>query len=381
MIVRHADLGRVRTALRRSPIVLVVGPRQAGKSTLAREAAGDDAILFDLEHPRHAERLSDPLLTLEPLRGLVIIDEAQHAPHLFPVLRYLADRPDLPARFLVLGSASPELVGLSSESLAGRVEIVELGGFRLADVGASESDRLWQHGALPEAFVRDADDSVAWRRAYIDTFLTRDLAQLGVRTPAAEMRRFWTMLAHYHGQTWNGAELGRALGHDVKWIRRSLDTLSDALVVRQLLPWFENVGKRVVKSPKIYVRDSGVLHTLLDLDRSESLLDHPKVGASWEGFVVEQIAAMVPGTPLYFWGTQAGAEIDLFFTHDGRRIGIEIKRTSTPKVTPSMRSATVDLRLDRLVVIYPGTERYALAPGIEAVPITELADGPDALLT
>ena len=216
--------------------------------------------------------------------------------------------------------------------------------------------------------------------AYIDTFLTRDLAQLGVRTPAAEMRRFWTMLAHYHGQTWNGAELGRALGHDVKWIRRSLDTLSDALVVRQLLPWFENVGKRVVKSPKIYVRDSGVLHTLLDLDRSESLLDHPKVGASWEGFVVEQIAAMVPGTPLYFWGTQAGAEIDLFFTHDGRRIGIEIKRTSTPKVTPSMRSATVDLRLHRLVVIYPGTERYALAPGIEAVPITELADGPDALL-
>lgn len=381
MIGRPDDLDRVRTALRRAPVVLLVGPRQAGKSTLAQQAADHDATLFDLEHPRHAERLSDPMLALEPLRGLVIIDEAQHAPGLFPTLRYLADRPGDPARFLVLGSASPELVGLTAESLAGRVEIVELGGLRLADVGADATERLWQQGALPEAFVREADDSAAWRRAYIETFLTRDLAQLGVRTPTAEMRRFWTMLAHYHGQTWNGAELGRALGVDAKTVRRRLDALSDALVVRQLLPWFENVGKRVVRSPKIYVRDSGVLHTLLDLDVPESVLDHPKVGASWEGFVVEQIAAMLPGTPLYFWATQAGAEIDLFFIHRGRRVGVEIKRASTPKLTPSMRIAMADLRLDRLVVVYPGNERYPLSPLVEVVPLAQLTSGPGALLT
>jgi predicted AAA+ superfamily ATPase len=381
MIDRTADLARVERALSRSAIVLVVGPRQAGKSTLARQAvAGQDVATFDLENPRHAERFGDPMLTLEPLRGLVVIDEAQHAPALFPVLRVLADRGGAPARFLVLGSASPELVGMASESLAGRVEIVELGGFRLADVGATNVDRLWNQGGLPEAFVRSGPDSVAWRRAYLDTFLTRDLGQLGVRTPAAEMRRFWTMLAHYHGQTWNGAELGRAIGRDAKTVRHHLDVLSDALVVRQLLPWFENVGKRIVKSPKVYVRDSGVLHTLLDLDLPDSLLNHPKVGASWEGFVVEQIAAMLPGTPLYFWGTQSGAELDLFFVHDGRRIGVEIKRTSTPKLTPSMRNAGADLRLDRLVVVYPGPERYTVAPGVEAIPVVDLAGGPSTLV-
>jgi uncharacterized protein len=273
----------------------------------------------------------------------------------------------------VLGSASPELVGLSAESLAGRVEIIELGGLRLADVGIDEANRLWLQGALPASYSRNLADSTAWRANYIATFLERYLSQLGFRMPAAQMRRFWTMLARYHAQTWNGSELARALGVSQPTTRRYLDALTDALVVRQLQPWYANVGKRVVRSPKVYLRDSGLLHTLLGLESMDALLGHPKVGASWEGLVVEQIAMMLGDTRLYFWGTHSGAELDLVFTRDGRTIGVEIKRAGSPRVTPSMRNAVTDLGLERLFVIYPGREGYPVAPKIEALPVAELA--------
>jgi uncharacterized protein len=374
VIRRQIDEARVKIALGRSPVVLLIGPRQAGKSTLAGIVADrGEATFFDLENPVAAARLKEPLLALKDLRGLVVLDEAQHAPHLFAVLRVLADRPDRPATFLVLGSASPDLVGLTSESLAGRVEIVELGGLRFDDVGASGLDRLWLHGAFPAAYTRDLTDSVVWRSNYVATFLERDLAQLGFRLPAAQMRRFWTMLAHYHAQTWNGAELARGLGVSQPTVRRYLDALTDALVVRQLQPWYANVGKRVIRSPKVYLRDSGVLHTLLGLGSMETLLGHPKVGASWEGFVVEQIAMMLGDTPLYFWGTHSGAELDLYFTRDGRTVGIEIKRADAPRLTPSMRNAIVDVQLDQLFVIYPGRESYPLAPKVDVVPLPDLA--------
>jgi len=373
VIPRLVEIERVNTALGRSPIVLVTGVRQAGKSTLVRELAGaDEATYFDLENPRHATRLEDPMLTLEGLRGLVVIDEAQRANNLFPVLRVLADRPDRLATFLVLGSASPDLTGMNSESLAGRVEIVELGGFRLADVGAAELDRLWLHGGLPRSFSQSLVDSNAWRDNYIATFLERDLAQLGFRVPAVQMRRFWTMLAHYHAQTWNGAELSRALGVSERVTRRHLGSLVDALVVRQLQPWFVNTGKRLVKSPKVYVRDSGLLHGLLSIDSMDTLLNHPKVGASWEGFVVEQVAALVGATPLHFWGTQAGAEIDLVLSVEGKAVGLEIKRTGNPKVTPSIRNALADLSLDHVFIVYPGSEQYVLGDRVQAMPLVKL---------
>jgi predicted AAA+ superfamily ATPase len=375
MIHRTNDRAVLAAALDRAPVTLLVGPRQAGKSTLAREfvAATEPTSFFDLENPQHAQRLSDPLLALSGLAGLVVIDEAQHAPHLFPVLRVLADRPNRPATFLVLGSASPDLVGLAAESLAGRVEILELSGLRLADVGTAAIDRLWLQGALPASFTRPLQDSAVWRNSYISTFLERDLAQLGFRLPAAQMRRFWTMLAHYHGQTWNGAELARALGVSQPTTRRYLDALTDALMVRQLAPWYANVGKRVVRSPKVYLRDSGVLHALLGITTLNGLLNHPKSGASWEGMVVEQVAMTLPSTPLHFWGTQSGAELDLCFTIDGRSYGVEVKRSMTPSVTPSIRHAITDLGLHHVAVIYPGAERYPLAERVEALPLSALA--------
>ncbi|MEQ1699074.1 MAG: ATP-binding protein [Ilumatobacteraceae bacterium] len=375
MIERSADHALLTAALRRAPVTLLIGPRQAGKSTLAREfAAATTSAFFDLENPQHAQRLADPLLALSDLTGLVVIDEAQHAPHLFPVLRVLADRPSRPATFLVLGSASPDVVGLAAQSLAGRVEIVELGGLRLADVGAGALDTLWLQGSLPASFTRSAADSAAWRDNYVSTFLERDLAQLGFRVPATQMRRFWTMLAHYHGQTWNGAELARSMGVSQPTIRRYLDTLTDALMVRQLSPWYANVGKRVVRSPKVFLRDSGVLHSLLGITSTNGLLDHPKSGASWEGLVVEQVAMTLPSTPLHFWGTQSGAEIDLYFTIDGRGYGVEIKRSMTPSVTPSIRHAIADLDLQHVAIIYPGDERYPLADKVEVLPLAALAD-------
>jgi predicted AAA+ superfamily ATPase len=375
--LRHTD--RLEAALARSPVTVLTGPRQAGKSTLARAVAAPvPANVFDLEDPRDLARLGEPTLSLGDLVGTIVIDEAQRAPDLFPVLRVLVDERPEPGRFLVLGSASPDLVGLASESLAGRVTFVDLGGLQVADVGGDCLDRLWQRGGLPRSYLGTDDESRRWRQDYVTTFLERDLGSLGFRMPPTTMRRFWTMLAHYHGQTWNGAELARALAVSAPTVNRYLDALTDALMVRQLQPWFANLGKRQVRSPKVYVRDSGLLHALLGIDDETDLLGHPKVGASWEGFVIEQILDMLAARDAYFWGTHQGAELDLMVATNGRRIGFEIKRTDRPKVTPSIRSALGDLALDQVFVVHAGGQRFRLAERIVAVPAVELlTDGID----
>jgi uncharacterized protein len=370
LIQRRDDERRVQEAMSRAPIVLLTGPRQAGKSTLARTVVDPaPSHVFDLEDPRDDARLAEPVLALRDLDGTVVIDEAQRRQDLFPLLRVLADEDHRPGRFLVLGSGSPDLVGLAAaESLAGRVALVELGGFRLADLGPDALGDLWLRGGLPRSVLaRDDVRSAAWRDDYIRTFLERDLAALGVRVPATTMRRFWTMLAHYHGQTWNGAELARALGVAQPTVARYLDALSDALVVRQLQPWFVNIAKRQVRSPKVYVRDSGLLHRLLGIGTIDDLLSHPKVGASWEGFVIEQILLLDVSDPWY-WATHAGAELDLLVHSAGRPVGLEVKRTDRPRVTPSMRHALTDLDLDRLVVVHAGEQAFRLAERIDALP-------------
>ncbi len=378
MLARPIDEERLRDALDRAPIVLLTGPRQAGKSTLAhRVLAPPPSHVFDLEDPRDLARLAEPTLVLPGLAGTVVIDEAQRRPDLFPILRVLVDEDRRPGRFLVLGSASPDLVGLAAESLAGRVALVELACFRVADVGPGNLDRLWERGGLPPSFLA-ADDaaSSAWRDDYVATFLERDLANLGFRLPATTMRRFWTMVAHYHAQVWNGAELARALGLSQPTVSRYLDALTDALVLRQLQPWFANIAKRQVRSPKVYVRDTGLLHALLGTRASHDLHGHPKVGASWEGFVLEQLLALPGVRDPWFWATHAGAELDLLVDVDGERVGVEVKRTAQPRVTPSMRHALADLELDRIVVAHPGAHRFPLADRIEAVGAAELlSDG------
>ncbi len=373
LLSRPVDESRLRDALGRAPVVLLVGPRQAGKSTLAR-LVGErpPSHRFDLEDPRDAARLADPTLALGSLRGLVVIDEAQRRPDLFAVLRVLVDEDRRPGRFLVLGSASPDLSGLAAESLAGRVAIVELPGLRVVDVGAARSDELWLRGGLPPAFLADGQASELWRDDYIATFLERDLANLGFRIPAATMRRFWTMIAHYHGQTWNGAELGRALGVSQTTIRRYLDALTDALVVRQLTPWHANLSKRQVRAPKVYVRDSGLLHRLLGIADATSLHSHPKVGASFEGFVIEQLITLLDERDPAFWATHGGAEIDLLVSVGGRRVGVEVKRTDQPRVTPSIRSALADLALDHVIVVHAGAVRFPLAADVTAIPARDL---------
>lgn len=373
LLPRQTDQRRLQEALARAPVVLLIGARQTGKSTLAREVAKVPASnFFDLEDPRDLARLAEPTLSLPSLEGRIVIDEAQLQPDLFPVLRVLADEDPTPGRFLVLGSASPDLVGLTAESLAGRVTLLELNGFRLTDVGEDALTRLWVRGGLPRSFLAEDDEmSAGWRDDYISTFLERDLARLGVRIPATTMRRFWTMLAHFHGQTWNGAELARALGVSEPATRRYLDALTDALVVRQLQPWFVNIGKRQVRSPKVYVRDSGVLHRLLRISADDDLLGHPKVGASWEGFVIEQIL-MLDVTDPWFWGTHGGAELDLIVTVGSRQVGIEVKRTTQPRMTPSIRSALDSLELDRIVVVHAGDHAFPLATNVDAVPARQL---------
>ncbi|MCC6358831.1 MAG: ATP-binding protein [Phycisphaerales bacterium] len=373
MIARESDLRRVRTALKRSRVVAVVGPRQCGKTTLARRFTPANSInYFDLEDPQSLARLAEPGLALRALRGVVVIDEIQRRPELFPILRVLADRRPLPARFLILGSASPALLRQSSETLAGRLEVVPLEGLRLADLGAAAMMRHWRRGGFPLAYTaRGEADSSAWRRQFLQTFLEQDLPQLGVTIPAVALRRFWTMLAHYHGQTWNGAELARAMALSESTVRRYLDILTGVFMMRQLPPWFENTGKRQVKSPKIYVRDTGLLHALLGIANQHDLENHPKVGASWEGYAVEEVLKAAAPEEAYFWATHQGAELDLLLFKQGRRIGIECKRADAPRLTPSMQISLKDLRLDRLHVVYPGDQRYALAEQIDVVPLAE----------
>ncbi|MFM9058366.1 MAG: ATP-binding protein [Planctomycetaceae bacterium] len=375
MIDRVIDRQLVSRALKRSRVVALLGPRQCGKTTLARAVVpADSPNYFDLEDPAGLARLAEPDLALRPLRGIVVIDEIQRRPDLFPLLRVLADRLPVRARFLILGSASPELLKQSSETLAGRVETVPLEGFRLADVGIANQDRHWLRGGFPLAFTaRSQADSVAWRRQFLQTFLERDIPQLGIRVPAVALRRFWSMVAHHHGQIWNAAELARGMGVGEATVRRYLDLLAGVFMVRQLPPWFENLGKRQVKAPKIYVRDSGLLHVLLGVTSRRDLEMHPKVGASWEGYAVEEVLKAFQPDEAYFWATHQGAELDLLLFKNGKRIGVECKRSDSPSLTPSMRIALADLRLDRLHVVYPGDRRYALAKNVDVMPLGDLA--------
>lgn len=377
-ILREWHLARLRLLLTEFPVVVLLGARQVGKTTLARQlAASRDGPVawFDLENPPDRARLAEPSLELRPLRGLVVLDEIQRLPDLFELLRVLADRPDTPARFLLLGSASPDLVGRTSESLAGRAAFHELDGFGLTEV--DDVDRLWLRGSFPRSYLAASEAaSRRWRDNFVQTLLARDLPSLGAGVPANTLRRFWTMLAHWHGQVWNGAEFGRAFGVAHTTVRRYLDLLTSVFMVRQLQPWFENVRKRQVRSPKVYVADSGLLHALLGLTTRHDVASHPKIGASWEGFVVQQIAHLLALRPeqCFHWSTHSGAELDLLALDGTRRRGFEVKRSDAPRLTKSMRSAKETLRLDRLDVVHAGAASYQMAEGIHAVPVAELAE-------
>jgi hypothetical protein len=375
MIQRTALSSILQNALVRSRVVVLAGPRQSGKTTLARELLPEDSVnYFDLEDPASLARLDEPMTALGPLHGLVVIDEVQRRPDLFPVLRVLADRKNAPARFLILGSASGDLLRQTSESLAGRMERVTIGGFSLQELGAEAEQTLWLRGGFPLACLAGSEaDSLAWRKNFIQILLERDFPQWGVRVPAIALQRFWTMLAHYHGQTWNAAEPARALGVNESTTRRHLDLLTDAFMVRQLQPFHANLRKRQVKAPKIYLRDSGLLHQLLGIDSLKALLSHPKAGASWEGFVIEQVLLTEPHDEAFFWATHQGAEIDLILRRGNALFGVECKRTDTPRLTPSIRTALADLGLKRVIVLYPGAKRFPIAERVDAVPLQTLA--------
>jgi hypothetical protein len=380
MIERKSDLAAVQALLRHYPVVGIIGARQVGKTTLARIVAARGkapTVFFDLENPDDLARLAEPMLALKDRRGLIVIDEIQRRPDLFPLLRVLADRTRRPARFLVLGSASPALLRQSSETLAGRIAYHELRGLTLEDVGSGHGSRLWIRGGFPRAFLaRSAAACDEWRRDFVRTFLERDLPQLGIGVRSTTLHRFWAMLAHYHGQTWNASEFGRSFGVADTTVRSYLDVLTAALVIRQLLPWQENISKRQVRAPKIYVLDSGLLHTLLNLTDREDVERHPKVGASWEGFVLEQIVRRLRARPeeCFFWRTHAGAELDLLVVSGRHRFGFEIKRTSAPQVTSSMRTALSDLKLDSLDVVHAGDSTFPLTDRIRAVALSDLLE-------
>jgi uncharacterized protein len=375
MIQRTAALDEIRRTMKSFPVTALFGPRQCGKTTLARHVVGASGEeYFDLEDPVSQRRLSEPMTALRPLRGLVVIDEVQRQPDLFPILRVLADRRPLPARFLVLGSASPELLRQGSETLAGRIALIEMSGFSLAEVGVDRLRKLWWRGGFPRPFLaRSEAESRAWQENFIRTFLERDIRQFGVDVPPTALRRIWMMLAHYHGQIWNASEISRSLGESHTTVKRHLDLLTGAFVVRQLQPWFQNLGKRQVKSPKVFLRDSGLLHTLLGIPSFQMLQGHPKLGASWEGFVIEEAIRIVGDRNAYFWATQSGAELDLLVHRNGKRYGIEVKYNDAPGITKSMRIAQHDLDLDKLIVVYPGEQSYPLDKNIVVIPAGRMA--------
>ena len=383
MIQRRALTNQLQTALARSRVVALLGPRQCGKTTLARTLVPPAAFnYFDLEDPISLARLDEPMTALRNLQGLVVLDEIQRRPALFPVLRVLADREPLPARFLILGSASPHLLRQSAESLAGRLETVVMSGFSLEEVGTAAQEQHWLRGGFPLSFLAaSAADSLAWRKNFIQTFLERDVPQLGIRIPATMLLRFWTMLAHYHAQVWNAAELAGSLGVSEPTVRRYLDVLDGVCMVRQLQPWHANLKKRQVKSPKVYFRDTGLLHQLLSIRTAHDLLTHPKSGASWEGYVMEETLKAVQPDAAYFWATHGGAELDLFLLKDGRRLGVECKRMDAPRLTPSMRMALQNLALDHLTIVYPGDRQYPLAAQVTVVPLERIATGGLAALS
>ena len=377
LIQRPHALGELQLALKRSPIVALLGPRQCGKTTLAHQLAGADQHFFDLESSLDRQALAAaPEPTLPPLRGLVILDEVQTMPQLLPVLRVLSDRRGTPARFLLLGSASPDLIRGAAESLAGRIAFVRLAGFDVTETGAETAARLWERGGFPRSFLA-ADDagSFAWRQDFIETFLSRDAARFGITLPPEGLRRFWTMLAHLHGGSLNVAELARSVSLDQKTATRYVDILAGAFLVRRLPPWFENTGKRLVKAPKIYLRDSGLLHALLGLRTPAEVRSHPRLGASWEGFALEHTVSLLNAErDAYFWGTHGGAELDLLITRGGANYGFEFKFTDAPATTKSMRVAMTDLHLKRLFVVHPGTRRFELDDNLIALPLTALPE-------
>ena len=377
---RDAHLKQVSGLLQRFPVVAILGARQVGKTTLASQLAArrkGRVTRFDLEDPADLARLADPMLALRELRGLVVLDEVQRSPELFAILRVLADRRPVRARFLVLGSASPALLRQGSESLAGRIAFHELPGLSLQEVGTASGGKLWLRGGFPRSFLSRSDSaSSEWRREFIRTFLERDLPALGVNVSGDTMRRFWSMLAHHHAQLWNASELGRAFGVADTTVRGYLDRLTDALVIRQLRAFHENLGKRQVKAPKVYLRDSGLLHTLLGLSTQYELEGHPKVGASFEGFVIDQLLHLLQARSdeAYFWRTHTGAELDLLVVRGKQRLGFEIKRTSAPSLTPSMRIARQDLNLTSLTLVHAGRGSFPLSENVMALSWLELVD-------
>lgn len=377
MLPRTHLLDRIHQALKRSRVVALLGPRQCGKTTLARQIVPAGALeYFDLEDPRDLARLDEPLSSLESLRGIVVIDEIHRRPDLFPVLRVLVDRTPLPARFVILGSASPDLLRQSSQSLAGRIERVPMGGFTLEETGIAAQSRHWLRGGFPLSFLAEDDEaSFRWRQEFVQTFLDRDVPQLGFAASATTMHRFWSMVGHYHGQIWNAAEPARSLGIGETTVRRYLDLLCDLFMVRSLPAWHANLKKRQVKSPKVYFRDTGLLHYLLGVTTEADLLRHPKCGASWEGYVIEEIFRATEPDLAHFWATHQGAELDLLLVVRGARYGVECKRVDAPRLTPSMRIALEDLQLERIAVVYPGFRRYSLAERVEVVPLAEVAAG------
>lgn len=374
MVPRPHAIKRVLNVFRVHPVAAILGPRQSGKTTLARMIAErQPSVYFDLENPVDARRLSNPLQTLEKLSETVIIDEVQRQPGLFEIVRVLVDRVRNKTRFLLLGSASPHLIKGVSESLAGRVGFVDLSGFDLREVGSERCLDLWIRGGFPRSFLsRDDAESMVWREDFIRTFLERDIPQLGITIPAITLRRFWTMIAHYHGQVWNAAEFARSLGTSENTARRYLDILAGTYVVRILPPWFENISKRQVKSPKIYIRDSGILHAFIHVHSLLDLQGHPKLGASWEGFAIEQILTIMESRDAYFWGTHSGAELDLLVRIGSISYGFEFKYSDAPDFSRSMAVALKDLRLEHLWVIYPGDQEYSLNDSCTVVPVTSI---------
>jgi len=374
MIKRTEYLNRIAKAVSRSPVTALLGPRQCGKTTLAQMYGKKKAVYFDLESQPDVRRLENPEMILGTLKGLVVLDEIQLLPQLFSVLRVLVDKPENQAKYLILGSASPELIKNASQTLAGRVEFIELTGFGMEEVGPKFDKQLWVRGGFPRSFLADSDDdSFAWRDGFVRTFLERDLLRLGVLNDSTAVRRFWTMLSHHHGQTWNASTFARSMGISDKTIRSYLDILSSTFMLRQLQPWHENIGKRQVKSPKVYFRDSGLLHFLLNISDNHTLWGHPSVGASWEGFALEEVLKSINPTQVFFWATHNNAELDLFFMHKGKRYGIEFKLKEDPEITKSMRIAINDLNLEHLWIVYPGTDAYPVEKKISVCPISNIA--------
>ena len=373
-VQRAETVARIRAGIKSSPVIAILGPRQCGKTTLAKSICeAMNGEYFDLEDVGDRARLRNPQLALSRLRGLVVLDEIQRMQELTLILRVLADRKPSPCKFLILGSASPEMMSRSSDSLAGRVHFVDINGFTLADVGHEHQRLLWIRGGFPLSYLaKNNHASMKWREDFIRTFLERDLPQLGVRVPATMLQRFWTMLAHYHGQVWNSSEIAKSLAISHITSKKYLDLLTAGFVVRQVPPWFENAGKRIVKAPKVFIRDSGIFHCLLNISDGKALDSHPKLGASWEGFVMEQLLDWLGERHAYFWGTHQGAELDLFTIRNGKRWGFEIKYNEAPTMTRSMHIALKDLKLDRLWVIYPGASSYPMHEKVEAVGLVNI---------